>query len=147
MHIAHGNAISCPTDYSIGSLVPDMKNLQLSQHQESETEYLAGYIKAIIPPSKTLVIQHATGSKILNVGTAIFTRKFDDKMNSYEEIGLVADIFGSVNEPMYALQLKREVASEFLRLDSEVFYLQAHPTTRFISVECDENDKYTVMYS
>ncbi|XP_058790013.1 uncharacterized protein LOC131663561 [Phymastichus coffea] len=143
-YLVRDNAIRCPTDNSIASLVPEMKNLRMAR-QEKEPEYVAGYIKAVIPLSRTLVIQHAPGSKILDIGTAIFTRK--SNAQNYEEIGLISDIFGSINNPMYAVLLKRKAESDFFKLDSKVFYLYGHPNTRFVSVQCDGNNRYTVMYS
>lgn len=124
-----------------------MKNLELSQKTQPHTG-LAGYIKAVIPPTGTVVVQLASGSRILDVGTAIFLRNDISQGGSckkYHEIGFVSDIFGSVLEPMYSLQMKQTVTGESLKMDAEVFYLHEHPSTRYISVVRDAENRYTVM--
>ncbi|XP_003426971.1 uncharacterized protein LOC100680265 [Nasonia vitripennis] len=135
------------TDSSIiSALVPKMENLEVSQKTQPD-KCLAGYVKAVILPSGTAVVQLASGSRILDVGTAIFLRNHNKEgsYKKYDEIGVVSDIFGSVLEPMYSLQLKERVIGESLKMDAEVFYSHEHPSTKYISVVLDAANRYTVV--
>lgn len=130
-----------------------MENLDLSQesHSSNDPERLAGYIRAVMPPSDAVIIQRAPGSPILDVDTAIFVQCNDDAddkqagCKQYRKIGLISDIFGSVLEPMYSLQLTQGVTCESLRTDAEVFYLHEHSSTRYIKVLRDDQNRYSVI--
>ncbi|OXU31173.1 hypothetical protein TSAR_006485 [Trichomalopsis sarcophagae] len=143
----HDAKFSSTNSSIISALVPKMENLEVSQKTQPD-KCLAGYVKAVILPSGTAVVQLASGSRILDVGTAIFLRNHNKEgtCKKYDEIGVVSDIFGSVLEPMYSLQLKERVIGESLKMDAEVFYsLHEHPSTKYISVVLDAANRYTVV--
>lgn len=107
---------------------------------------------------KMIVVQVATGSKILDVGTTIFTtieRLFDDEdeenkenvnvgSKNYLVVGRVDDIVGSVGEPMYSLEMQSIDPVELV-IDSKVYYFDDHPDTKYVIVKRDKNNRYTVV--
>lgn len=154
------------------SLVPKLKNLLLAQEEVTPSVpgdlqivhnvnnedmscladadsrllplLLAGHVKAVIQPTEQAVVQLAAGSRILDVGTVMFARA-EEENGRRREIGFILEIFGSVSEPMYALQMRKGLGGDSLRLDSEVFYCRDHASTRYVNVTRQADNSYSVM--
>lgn len=109
----------------------------------NEETVLAGHVTTVM--KSTVVIRRAPGSRIVDSGTALYYRK--NASGPVREVGLITDLFGSVSEPMYTMELHEEFIEDSMKTNSPVYYSLEDPRTRFITVECDDEGRFKVIQS
>ncbi|XP_033214539.1 uncharacterized protein LOC117171388 [Belonocnema kinseyi] len=109
--------------------------------------FSAGKIISVIPHLSTVLVHPAPiHNSWLNVGTNLFIQKSksgDDTKNILF-FGKLEEVFGNVENPLYAVRLSPE--NYFPKVEDEVFYLWSDPSTSMFHIEFGNNGKSEVIY-
>nr|XP_033334757.1 uncharacterized protein LOC117225358 [Megalopta genalis]XP_033334758.1 uncharacterized protein LOC117225358 [Megalopta genalis] len=103
---------------------------------ETHGERLGGHVTDIIQKLNVVIVKVLSPSNLLFFGSPLFLHCSEVKNCNTEFmfLGYIDDIFGSIGEPMYSVQIKCDV-NNISNNNAEAYYFPDNPNTFALTVE------------
>lgn len=144
------NNTSCSSVEEVNKRFQDLKINSLtnrSNRNKRESEQLAGTINKVITGLNTVLVQPVSPDNLLYFGTPLFLNsanlhKF--KETGYLLLGYIEDIFGSIGEPMYSVNIVNKLTNQF-NVGTDVYYFPDEFNTQLMYVEQTARNTFNVI--
>ncbi|XP_078046392.1 uncharacterized protein LOC144474894 isoform X2 [Augochlora pura] len=121
-----------------------MRNYLKSQEDtgpdETHGERLGGHVTDIIESLNVVIVKVFSPHNLLFFGSPLFLHCSEvlNCKTEYMFLGYIDDIFGTIGEPMYSVQIKCNVKN-ILKNNAEAYYFPENPNTFAVTVERTRN--------
>ncbi|XP_033340969.2 uncharacterized protein LOC117228963 [Megalopta genalis] len=127
---------SCETMEWMNKYLKDLKIQENVGSKGKQGECLAGNITNIIKKLNVVLVKPYSSDILLYIGTPLFLNCSDSQNceTKYIFLGGIDDIFGSIEEPMYAINIKCDLYNN-LNINAELYYFPDNPNTYSLHIE------------